>query len=119
MLKFYFRIFSIPKRSGQLRIQPLLLHHVFQGVILLLDGLATIMDFLTAVEVRVIIVLPGEDALPVDAAVERDPDPDRKVHDLFVEHGQRAREPHACRAGVAVRLGAEFRRAAAEELAVS
>ena len=66
--------------------------------------------------VRVEVVLPREPAPLRDLAVERQPDPDRRLHGLAVDDRHRAGEPEAHRADRRVRLLAERRRAAAEHL---
>ena len=68
--------------------------------------------------VRVEVVLPGEPAPLRDLAVERQPDPDRRLHRDRVDDGHRPGQPQAGRAGLGVGLGAELRRAAAEHLRV-
>ena len=68
--------------------------------------------------VRVEVVLPGEPAPLRDLAVERQPDPDRRLHRDRVDHGHRPGQPQAGGAGLGVGLGAELGRAAAEHLRV-
>ena len=68
--------------------------------------------------VRVEVVLPREPAPLRDLAVQRQADPDRRLHRLAVDHRHRARQAQAGRAGLGVRLAAEGRRAAAEHLGV-
>ncbi len=66
--------------------------------------------------VRVEVVLPREAAPLGDLAVQRQPDPHRRLHRRAVERGQRARQPQAGRAGLRVGRRAELRGAAAEHL---
>ena len=68
--------------------------------------------------VRVEVVLPREAAPLGDLAVEREADPDRRLHRLAVDHGHRTRQAEADRAHRRVGLLAERRRAAAEHLGV-
>ena len=68
--------------------------------------------------VRVEVVLPREPAPLRDLAVQREADPDRRLHRLAVDHRHRAGQAQAGRAGLGVRLAAEGRRAAAEHLGV-
>ncbi len=66
--------------------------------------------------VRVEVVLPREAAPRRDLAVERQPDPDRRLDPHLVDHRQRSRQPEAHRAHLGVGLGPKGRRAAAEHL---
>ena len=66
--------------------------------------------------VRVEVVLPREPAPLGDLAVQRQPDPDRRLDGLAVDDRHRARQPEAHRADLGVGLGAELGRAAAEHL---
>jgi hypothetical protein len=82
------------------------------------EGLG-ILGYLVALgEVRIEVVLPREGALPVDAALRGEAHPQCELDDFLVEHGQHPGHPRADGAGMAVRGGAEFRRAAAEDLRV-
>src|SRR5207249_11902921 len=73
-------------------------------------------DLITLGEVRVEIVLPGEDAplrdLGADGQARHDREPDRAL----VQHGKHARESEADRADLRVGPRAELRAAAAENL---
>ena len=66
--------------------------------------------------VRVEVVLPREPAPLGDLAVERQPDPDRRLDGLAVDDRHRAGQAEAGRADLGVGLGAELGRAAAEHL---
>ena len=66
--------------------------------------------------VRVEVVLPREPAPLRDLAVQRQPDPDRRLDGLAVDDRHRAGQAEAGRADLGVGLGAELGRAAAEHL---
>ena len=66
--------------------------------------------------VRVEVVLPREPAPLRNFAVQRQPDPDRRLDRLAVDDRHRAGQAQAGRADLGVRVGAELRRAAAEHL---
>ncbi len=67
-------------------------------------------------QVRVEVVLAGEDADRLDGAAQRQPGPHRQLHHLLVERRQHAGHAQADRADVAVGLAAELGGAAAEDL---
>ena len=73
-------------------------------------------DLVPLGEVGVEIVLPGEEALPVDPAVGRQGHLHHELHDLLVEDGQNPGHPEADGAGVGVGRRPELRGAAAEDL---
>ena len=73
-------------------------------------------DLVALREIRVEVVLAGEDARLLHLAAEGERRGDGHAHGLRVEHGQRAREAEAHRARARVRRLAEARLARAERL---
>ena len=80
-------------------------------------GLLVLGDLLSFGKVRIIIVLPCEDAPAIDRTVRRESGFDGEINHLLVEDRKRPGQTHAGGTGVAVRLAAELRGAATEYLA--
>ena len=80
------------------------------------DRLVVLGDLIILRLIRVEVVLPGEPAPRRDLAVQRQADPDGRLHGRLVEGGQRAGQAQAHRAHLGVGFGAEIRRAGAEHL---
>src|SRR5690606_16084453 len=80
------------------------------------ERLVVLADLEVLRHVRVEVVLPGEPAPARDAAVEREPDPDGRLDRGAVGDGQATGQTQAYRTDLAVDLGAEVGRAAAEHL---
>src|SRR6185369_861913 len=73
-------------------------------------------DLVSFGEIRVEVVLPGEDRAGGNSAMGGQTGLDCKLHDLLVQYRQGARQAETDRAGLRVGGGAELRRAAAEDL---
>ncbi len=81
--------------------------------------LIVLRDLVALRQVRIEVVLPGENRLRANLAVHRQRGLDRHLDGVPVQHGQRAGQPQADRAHVGVRGRAETGRAGAEDFRTS
>ena len=95
------------------------LRHVHDHLALAHDRALVLADLVALRQVRIEVVLAVEGALQVDLGLEPEPRADGLAHAFLVDHGQHAGHGRIHQGNVAVRIAAEGRRGAGEQLGLA